>query len=1095
MMIRVFLLSLIILCFGLQSKAIVTNWTGQATGGNGTNWYNSSNWSNGVPGINDDVQIGISGTYTNSPVINASTTVKSLTFGILSSGSLTINSGITLTVTNDITIKYSSSSATISILGQTVSGVLGGTLTCGGTVYVGDNTAPITPAQNGTINATYVVTVEVAIQRFNINGSLILNTTSSSATVPNVGYSSNVNNPVFNLNNGYISVAQNVQTTNSAYVNTALSGYTTATNTARLITNPVSNNIAGSSSTLAFGGSVSIATAGFVDFYGGGVGSSTVNYNGTAGQTICTSSTVGLGVSPANYQNLIISGTGAKTIQNGTMTITGTWNSSGGKIDAVTNSSTINLTGAAQTLTDAGSNNGLGVAFANVIVGGSGTKTISSGKFSIASTGVLTMTGTTTLATGGNLTLMSDAAGSATVAALPLGTAITGNVKVQRFFKGSSADLSKRGYRLISSAVYTASPGSVKCFDLRYLLDSAYVSGAVGGGFNAPTSNPSLYLYREDIVSSNTGFTAGNWKGIAKINNTNAYDIGTQKRLTTLNVADTTINLPVGNGVLFFFRGNLSNNATQSGSKVGAPYDFPEDVSFLQTGVLNTGTINVKPWFTSGALSYTNSPSLNNAVSRGFAAVGNPYASTINFEKFNRNGTNSSIYGGGFPAASVTPGKIWIYNATTKQYDTYLQTTTISSVADTTTTINPTGSIHTGDASNMIASGQGFLIKASATGQTLSFRETAKTTTQPVAANVIRVMSAPASASMFSFASAAADIVPSRQTSVLNFKLIKDSINVDEVALAFNDHTGNNFSQTDDVEDLNGNAPQVSLSLITSDDVAASIKQLTLPQTGKQVIALLADATTSGRYQLKLNQIANLPAAYEVWLLDNFTRDSLDIKNSNTYNFNIDKSNPATFGRNRFKIVVKQNPAKLMHDLSFNALKTTLGAQVVWKTENENNDYVFYVQKSTDNGKTFNQIGTVNSSGVSTYNFLDPNPAQGKNQYRVKLKHLLFNDLSYSSVATLMYADTVASPVRSISVYPNPATNIVNIKMLTTTGDSNGTYLIKISSSSGRIIKQFNSSQPYWQESITGLLPGTYIVQVVNFKENKIQGETKFVKL
>jgi hypothetical protein len=713
------------------------------------------------------------------------------------------------------------------------------------------------------------------------------------------------------------------------------------------------------------------------------------------------------------------------------------------------------------------------------------------------------MAGTATLAAGGNLTLLSTTTSTATVAQLPAGTAITGNVNVQRLLKGSPADLSKRGYRFISSAVYTGAPGGVKSFDLKYLLDSAYVSGMGGGGFNAPSTNPSLYLYREDIIPNNVLFTSGNFKGIAKINNPNPYDIGTQKRLTAGNLADSTINLAVGNGVMFFFRGNKSDNTTQAGSKVAAPFDYPEDVAFMQTGQLNTGTINVKPWYNFNnnpanyTLSYTNSPSVNNPTIRGYILVGNPYASTINWEKFNRNGANSSIYGGGFPAASVTGGKIWVYNPTSKQYDTYLQAPTISAVTDTTTTINPAGSIHTGDASNMIASGQGFFIRATTTGQTLSFRESAKTNTQPPAANLMRLMSAPVNPGAMAFSSAPATVQePAGIFPMLNFKLSKDSINTDDVVVAFNNRTGNSFTPTDDAEDLNGNGALVSLSIISSDNITASIKQVILPTVDRQVINLSADATTSGRYELKLNRIERMPAVYDIWLKDAFINDSLDIKNNNAYVFNIDKSNTATYGRERFKIVISRNAALTMRTLNFNAEKNTLGAKLIWQTENETTEHVFTILKSTDNGKTYKELAQVQSNGIGTYSFLDTQPVLGENLYKVKIENITLNKADYSGIARLNYTEAIApaSSLSKVSVYPNPAADMVNIK-INATGTGNNNYNVRISNSSGLVIRDFTTSLATVQQDVTSLIPGTYLVKVINLTENTVQGESKFVKL
>ena len=61
-----------------------------------------------------------------------------------------------------------------------------------------------------------------------------------------------------------------------------------------------------------------------------------------------------------------------------------------------------------------------------------------------------------------------------------------------------------------------------------------------------------------------------------------------------------------------------------------------------------------------------------------------------------------------------------------------------------------------------------------------------------------------------------------------------------------------------------------------------------------------------------------------------------------------------------------------------------------------------------------------------------------------------------------------------------------------TTGD---TYHILVTNSSGSIVKEATVTQPYWQDNISNLLNGTYLIQVVNNKNNSVVGETKFVKL
>src|SRR5206468_1723719 len=116
----------------------------------------------------------------------------------------------------------------------------------------------------------------------------------------------------------------------------------------------------------------------------------------------------------------------------------------------------------AQTLTDNSIN---GTVFNKVTFNGTSTATMVSGvgNFAVSSSGILTMVspeklvaGTLTSPGSAFLTLNSDASGSAIVAPISGTSTITGNVNVQRFIDGSS--VSKRGYRLISSAIFTATP-------------------------------------------------------------------------------------------------------------------------------------------------------------------------------------------------------------------------------------------------------------------------------------------------------------------------------------------------------------------------------------------------------------------------------------------------------------------------------------------------------------------------------------------------------------------------------------------------------------------------------------------------------------
>lgn len=703
-----------------------------------------------------------------------------------------------------------------------------------------------------------------------------------------------------------------------------------------------------------------------------------------------------------------------------------------------------------------------------------GTVTIKSGPLDIYDMLTMTKGNLTVSSSPAALTLKSSVTQTASVAIVPPACTISGNVNVERYVQGS-ADLTKRGYRLISSAVYTgvdAASANAHVFDVSYLLKSVYVSGP-GTGFNVTTTtNPSLYLFREDNKppASNSVYfrTEYNWKGIDQINNSPVYNIGTQSKANKSNVPDTTTTIPVGNGILFYFRGDLTASLT-------SPFTAPVSTTLTQTGTLNTGTINVRLWYANSAqgnkFSFTPGWVSTASLTGGYTFVGNPYASTINWEKYNRNGTSSTIYG-------TVSTVIWVFNEASKQYQSYIRrTATIASAADTTTTVY----LGTGSASNMIASGQGFFVQATAAGQTLSFREAAKTSTQPTAVNLHDLMGKPKE-------------FTADPEVTLRLKLITDSINNDDILIGINKQSSTKFVVNEDAQDIGGSGNLESLSAFSADSIPLAIDNVPFPGKQREIIPLFTGAASSGNYTLACTQLDKLPILYQVWLKDAFTNDSLKLKTNATYQFAIDKNNPATFGNNRFSVIIGQDTANAYRLLDFTANKviTARQVQLVWKTKYEQNYTYFTVERSTDSGKTFDVIGGLQGTDAGTYSLLDKKPITGLNLYR--LKQVDINDsVTYSKVIPIQYIDS-ENAADKVRVYPNPALNIINVAIADNVAVK-PPYTIQITSSSGVLVKQVNLAQTDWQSSVSGLKPGTYIIKVRNSTDNSFVGDTKFVKL
>jgi hypothetical protein len=691
-----------------------------------------------------------------------------------------------------------------------------------------------------------------------------------------------------------------------------------------------------------------------------------------------------------------------------------------------------------------------------------GTVTISGGPVDIYNTLTITKGNLVISSSPAALTLKSTASQTASVAAIPGAYSITGNVTVERFVTGGNTYVGGkwiyRNYRLMSSPVNEGVSGSKYPYSLNYLGASTIITDCTSS-YATYAGNPSLYLYNEAYTPSNFSFTSGNFIGVTNINNTAASG-----HITTTDAAHTSANVYAGDGFMIYFRGNNVNNLTGSPSKTSAPYVAPENVVFSTTGNLNQGTYSVVSWTGTAGLMYTTSNAGNSTV-RGFNLVGNPYASSIDWSTFSDTSSSAPIYG-----LNVNPS-IYILNPITSNFDTY----------------NATTGIATGSASNVIPSGQGFFVQANAASPTLTFTESAKTSTQVSGSSLL--LGTPDAQSAYN--------------SYLRIKLVTDTLNNDEIVIGFNSTSSTKFNGSYDVQFMQGSGTAQSIAALSSDSVSTSVKWVPLPKAAvNQSVRLNVMARKTGTYTIQRTDFKAIPKLYEVWLMDNYKKDSLDIRNNTTYAFDINLSDTASFGNNRFRVVVRQDPALMVHLLNFTANKITEGSQVVWVTENEANYTNFTVERSVDGGKTYTILGGVASNDLGAYSYLDKSPVNGANLYRLQIVDLN-GTISHSNIVTVMYGNTTSLVKTGIVVYPNPANNIINLAIASGfnsgSGVSQGTpaaaYDIQIANMLGAIVIKSKSSQQSFQADVSGLMPGTYVINVTNSNDNSSVGQATFIKL
>ena len=324
-------------------------------------------------------------------------------------------------------------------------------------------------------------------------------------------------------------------------------------------------------------------------------------------------------------------------------------------------------------------------------------------------------------------------------------------------------------------------------------------------------------------------------------------------------------------------------------------------------------------------------------------------------------------------------------------------------------------------------------------------------------------------------------------------QLAMDDVNTDGIMFKFNDTAKMTYVFNEDSKYFQGFG-KVSLYSFSQDSIPLAINGLPLPKQAADVIRLNVSAKASGVYQLNMKTISDIPELFEVWLMDNYKNDSLDMRKVSSYSFAIDKSISASYGGDRFTLVIRQQPAKY-HLTDFAATKITNGQQVQlnWTAENEQGNTSFTLERSSNGDKSFITIGHLLSSGRGEYILVDKSPETGENRYR--LKQTPGNDTaSYSKIVTVYYTSLETNARSAISIYPNPANNVINVSFASRNIDVVA-YRVEITNSAGSTVKRVYSSDLQWQGNVNGLRPGIYIVHVLNNATNALIGRSKFMKL
>lgn len=217
----------------------------------------------------------------------------------------------------------------------------------------------------------------------------------------------------------------------------------------------------------------------------------------------------------------------------------------------------------------------------------------------ISLTGTL-MVSNGTLNANNNLTLVSNATGSALIAPVASGSDITGKVTVQRYIAQG-----KRAFRFLTPSVTTDD------FISNNWQLSTHITGSTSGanGFDTTVSgNPSMYTY------NNQQATGSGWVALAT---TNATNLNAMQGYRILIRGDRTP--------------TLITQASQA--NMNAP------ITLSATGTVTTGTVLFNNSSTPVPIN-----NMSNATTDGFSLIGNPYVNTLDWNSLTKTGLTDAYY-------------------------------------------------------------------------------------------------------------------------------------------------------------------------------------------------------------------------------------------------------------------------------------------------------------------------------------------------------------------------------------------------------------------------------------------------------------------
>jgi hypothetical protein len=465
-----------------------------------------------------------------------------------------------------------------------------------------------------------------------------------------------------------------------------------------------------------------------------------------------------------------------------------------------------------------------------------------------------------------------------------------------------------------------------------------------------------------------------------------AYDAATDELVPVSSTSSAIANEP---GYFIYIRGNRS--VTPSASVTS----------------MNSTTLRTK-----GTL-YMGNQSAVSVDADKFALVGNPYASAIDLRNVATSGgcTGTSFYV--WDPKLMGAYSIGAFQTFTPSGGNYV--------------VIPGGGSYgsSGTVVNTIQSGAAFMVQATGSTGTVTINESSKTSGSSV---VFRPGGISSDKNLFT-------------------NLYAVSAGVKNIAdgnmLFFNDAYSNTVDAEDSRKQLNFGE---NLGIARSGNELV-VERRTNP-VANDTIPFMMHGLKRMTYELQLFGDRLQDNTLLAFLDDKYlhTQTFINLDDTTRYSFTVD-ANAGSGALSRFSIVFKSAGILPVSFTSVKAYQQSAAVAVEWQVANQVNRREYKIEKSI-NGKAFVTAGTVaalSNDALLNYKWLDVNPVQGANYYRIKSV-----DVNGKFVTTPIVKVILGDAAPLVTVSPNPVeAGVMNLQFVK---QVKGNYSVRLINSAGQVV-------------------------------------------